>query len=81
MRVKTLMHAVMVLLTGAHGSNTKDKCVGEFQRCPKSGECTLFDCGGKGPKCAENEYRCPISNKCIKVVSVEWFVRLRIKRN
>ena len=67
----------MVLFAGAHGSDTKGTCVGEFQRCPKSGECTLFECEGPGPKCAENEYRCPISNHCIKVVFSQGHVQLR----
>ena len=42
-------------------------CLGEFQLCPNTGECTLFDCNSSGithckpPK----NYRCPISNHCV----------------
>ena len=40
-------------------------CLGEFQLCA-SGACTLFDCDGPGPHCGAGEYRCPISNHCVK---------------
>ena len=39
-------------------------CLGEFQLCPATGECTLFDCDG--PHCGHGEYRCPVSNHCVK---------------
>ncbi len=42
-------------------------CLGEFQLCPATGECTLFDCvDGPGPHCGHGEYRCPVSNHCVK---------------
>ena len=40
-------------------------CLGEYQLC-SSGECTLFECDGPGPHCATGEYRCPVSNHCVK---------------
>jgi beta-glucosidase len=43
-------------------------CLGEFQLCA-SGECTLFACDGPGPHCGAGEYRCPISNACVKGVA------------
>ena len=41
-------------------------CLGEFQLCPATGECTLFECDGPGPHCGRGEYRCPVSNRCVK---------------
>ena len=68
-RRRTLLLLPILVLLGleVYGAKNSDGCVGEFQRCPKTGECTLFECDGPGPHCAENEYRCPISNHCIKV--------------
>ena len=41
-------------------------CLGEFQHCPGTGECTLFECDGPGKHCSSGEYRCPVSNACVK---------------
>ena len=41
-------------------------CLGEFQHCTRTAECTLFECDGVSPHCASGEYRCPISNTCVK---------------
>jgi hypothetical protein len=43
-------------------------CLGEYQHCGSTGECTLFTCGGPGPHCKSGQYRCPITNHCVQGV-------------
>ena len=54
-----------LLLACAAAVAAEDGCLGEFQRCYSTGECTLFDCDGPGPHCKAGEYRCPVSNHCV----------------
>ena len=62
----TLLAAAAAAPAAAVGAAAADAgCIGEFQLCA-SGECTLFDCDGPGPHCGHGEYRCPISNHCVK---------------
>ena len=43
------------------------KCLGEFQLCPSTGECTLFACTTTAVAHCKppTNYRCPISNHCV----------------
>jgi hypothetical protein len=56
----------LLMLAGHVEGYVPDLCIGEFQHCPTTGECTLFECDDAGPHCEEGEYRCPISNHCVK---------------
>ena len=59
--------ALQLLATAGASANSAFSCLGEFQLCPATGECTLFECGtGPGPHCGRGEYRCPVSNRCVK---------------
>jgi hypothetical protein len=58
--------ALAALLAPAVATAAAPGCLGEFQHCASSGECTLFDCDSPGPHCAAGEYRCPISNACVR---------------
>eukprot|EP00039_Didymoeca_costata_P007118 m.96434 g.96434 ORF g.96434 m.96434 type:complete len:835 (+) comp13547_c1_seq2:207-2711(+) len=54
-------------LVSVMGYQPEDKCIGEFQYCKNNGECTLFECNSTDtPHCTHGEYRCPISNHCVK---------------
>ena len=57
--------AAAAAAVGAAAADGDAGCIGEFQLCA-SGECTLFDCDGPGPHCGQGEYRCPVSNHCVK---------------
>ena len=52
------MHAVFVLVLCCClpvAATAEQKCLGEFQPCNATGECTQFECG----YCKKGEYRCP----------------------
>jgi beta-glucosidase len=67
--------AVVVVLAAAQQQQPADSsdgsaaaarvsCLGEFQLCPATGECTLFACNVSSP-CPSGHYRCPLSEHCV----------------
>lgn len=63
------MYLFLAVCSVAAGSLSGDSCIGEYQHCKGTGECTLFECDGPGPHCTDGQYRCPISNNCVASVS------------
>ena len=59
---RTHVVLLLLLLPAASADGT---CIGEYQHCPSTGECTLFQCDGPGPHCASGQYRCPLTNTCV----------------
>eukprot|EP00729_Bicosta_minor_P009679 gene9679-21232_t len=59
------MYLFLAVCSVAAGSLSGDSCIGEYQHCKGTGECTLFECDGPGPHCTDGQYRCPISNYCV----------------
>ena len=61
----SMMALVLAPLQVTSTSQVAGDCLGEYQHCQTTGECTLFTCDGPGPKCSKGQYRCPVSNHCV----------------
>merc|ERR1712166_992641 len=55
----------LALILAGSALAVSDLCIGEYQHCATTGECTLFRCDGPGLHCSRGQYRCPISNHCV----------------
>ena len=60
-----VVFGMVLCAAGAPTTGAADGCIGEYQHCKGTGECTLFQCDGPGPHCSAGQYRCPISNTCV----------------
>lgn len=64
-----LIPAILIVLPAVLTTDGEPACLGEFQLCPATGECTLFECNSSTVASCRppNNYRCPISNYCVSL--------------